>query len=437
MLCSKCGKEIEKDGQFCKFCGTKIDNIDEVETEKTQDNIDGVNEVKEVSLNKQFKNTSKKRIIIMGLVLIAILVVAKLFVYNDPVNKYLSLIKEGQTAEATELYNSKIKGDQNREDEIKVKCVDQVQEIEAAYLSGKTDYKTALAQLSKYSGTLSDVTEFVETEKNIYAIQNSRIAYSKAMEFEKSNDIANAMMEYSKVIEEDSDFTNAIKKITELTDIYRSTILEEAENLSLQNKFVEAISKIDNALQILEADTELGEKKKILLVKQEEVNIANKAAAEALKIANEAAEKERIRLYTDKQVTKSGLEITYKTTKLTTKITEDNTSGAYIYYYCENDEIYLDIVFKVKNVSSYSSNISNIFSNVNVIYNNSYKYNKIDCFYSTSDDVSIIYDDTSIDPLKSVTYHLTIKLPREAADSSSPISITFNTFGEKQFLQFR
>jgi len=437
MVCSKCGKEIEKDGQFCKFCGTKIGKKDEGKTEKIQAISDEVNEIEEIRINKQFKNTSKKRIIIIGFVLITILLIVKLLVYNDPENKYLSLVKEGQTAEATELYNSKIKGDQNRVNEIKEKCVEEIQEIEAAYLSGKTDYKTTLAQLSKYSGILSDATEFTEIEKDIYSIQNSRTAYSKAVEYEKSSDIPNAMIQYSKVIEKDSDFTNALKKLTELKDIYRSVIIEEVENLTQNNKFVEAIAKIDNALLILDADTELGAKKKTLLAKQEEVNIANKAAAEALKVATEAAEKERIRLYADKQITKSGLEIIYKTAKLTTKITEDNTSGAYIYYYCENDEIYFDIMFKVKNISNYSVNIDSIFDNINVTYNTTYKYNKFECFYSTADDVSIIYGMTNIEPLKTVTYHLTVKLPREVADSSSPISISFNTFGEKQFLQFR
>lgn len=35
MICDKCGKKLDDDAQFCKFCGAKLENLDLNTTKKS------------------------------------------------------------------------------------------------------------------------------------------------------------------------------------------------------------------------------------------------------------------------------------------------------------------------------------------------------------------------------------------------------------------
>jgi hypothetical protein len=208
---------------------------------------------------------------------------------------------------------------------------------------------------------------------------------------------------------------------------YKTAIISEVESLEKTSQYSIALEKVTQALNILINDTELIAKREVLSEK-----VKNE------KVAIEAAEREKQKVFVGKTISFNGLSVVYKKASLTTKILPDSINGAYIYYNCDNDEIYLDLNYLVKNSSNYSMGIGSIFNDVTVKYNESNTYTSYSCFYTqSSDDISQVYSWENLESLDSTTYHLTVILPREVTNTSYPITIEYTVGGEKQYLKFR
>lgn len=142
-------------------------------------------------------------------------------------------------------------------------------------------------------------------------------------------------------------------------------------------------------------------------------------------------------LFEGKEIDNLNFTSTFKGANFTKAIKPDNTNGAYIYYSCKDDEIYLDLTFEIKNIANYSKKMENLVADVILTYDNKYIYSGCSLFYSQEDDISEVYSWDKLDPLEKATFHIAVKLPEEVANTNLPIVLKFSFMGEKQVLEFR
>jgi len=130
-------------------------------------------------------------------------------------------------------------------------------------------------------------------------------------------------------------------------------------------------------------------------------------------------------------------EVTYVRTRLTARLNPDVTSGAYLYYSCSDDNVYVDIVFKVKNISTDYCYLENVVTDGTLTYSNSYTYALSNLFFSKGDDIDPVYSWDSVSPLDSVTFHATFQIPRSAQSTSMPLKAELTVAGQQKIINVR
>lgn len=105
-------------------------------------------------------------------------------------------------------------------------------------------------------------------------------------------------------------------------------------------------------------------------------------------------------------------ELTFKGAKITTKITPDDTSGYYLHYYPSDDQAYIDLVFKIKNVGTGMQKISNIIGDSSIEYGDQTLSKDPNLYFSSGTSVDAVYEWDGLDALESGTLHIAFNLPR-------------------------
>ena len=152
-------------------------------------------------------------------------------------------------------------------------------------------------------------------------------------------------------------------------------------------------------------------------------------------------------------------ELTFKGAKITTKITPDDTSGYYLYYYPSDDQAYIDLVFKIKNVGTGMQKISNIIGDSSIEYGDQtlFKdpnlyfssgtsvdgdssieygdqtlYKDPNLYFSSGTSVDAVYEWDGLDALESGTLHIAFNLPREVMSNKEAVTVTISLGGKKK-----
>ena len=125
-------------------------------------------------------------------------------------------------------------------------------------------------------------------------------------------------------------------------------------------------------------------------------------------------------------------ELTFKGAKITTKITPDDTSGYYLYYYPSDDQAYIDLVFKIKNVGTGMQKISNIIGDSSIEYGDQTLSKDPNLYFSSGISVDAVYEWDGLDALESGTLHIAFKLPREVMSDKKAVTVTISLDGEKK-----
>lgn len=433
---------MDGDALFCKYCGEKVekatsDSKSEVELIHKPDYSSG--KENEISYHDEGNEPSKlpkskKKLPIISVFLLAILAVAVLigsqFIPNkldSSVEEYLTHLNHGDVRKASVLFNEKIAENPQKVEEVKTKVIEKIKNIEKSFAQGDLDYETSMTQLKHYRTFKPTRVEIDEARENIKQLNASDVFFSNGLESEAINDLENAVFNYSQVEDKHSKYQEAQKKIESLKGDYLKIINEKADALAKSGKYDEAIIILENGLDLFSGESSIIAKKSDYAKKQSEIKLAEQAAAEA-------KQKEEQKLKTGDFFSSSTFELTFKEAKITKEIRPD--SRGYSYYDSDNDEIYLDLIFKIKNIGTFASDFEGIFKDVNAIYDDKYTYMNYSEFYSIGDQIDNIWYE-ELDPLKTATYHLAIKLPREIANTSKPISVSFNVLGKNKVLYFR
>lgn len=254
ITCPACGKEISSKAKKCVHCGNPI---------------------------KGRKNRKTNKIIIgivSGIALIA--VVFMVLINSNPISKYNFFFNQDKSEQAIKIYNEKIDGNKQLEEELSDKQNQEMDNIYQQFKEGKISFNYAEKKIQKYTQYLPSKNYALEIKSDIESLDDSRTSFENAQKAEEGGDIENALTEYGKIIEDDASYSEAQKKIYELQKYYKNQLLKEAKSYIKKKKYDKAIKKIDKIISVLGSSddlTELKEKyKKMKSVQYVKIVVADK-----------------------------------------------------------------------------------------------------------------------------------------------------------------
>ena len=461
--CKECGMGISDKAKSCPHCGCPLNEPEE--------KVESKDLIKDSGEEKNIKSYNKKT----KLIVVAVAVIAVVFLIFSSIIK-LSPTEEKKVAEISERIekisdntltepqieeieadydklNSKckihiknknvLKEAIKKIDERKVSVVtEKINKISDCEINGKIE-----SDLNSAIGFYNDLTDKQKKMvKNYGTLQKVEKAYSEykvelvvkniddigTVSEESENKILTAKGLYDKLNDDEKKQIKNFNKLEEAEKEYESIIV---------NKCIEKINQIgtvslESKEKIEEADKiykSLDENNKKLVTNYEVLKNAKKTY-ETLK--KEEEEKNMV-LNNGDTITSNQWQVKFIGTNISATIKPNNTSGYYMYYYCDDDKTYLDFVFDVKNVSTDTLKLENIVSDVKATYYNSYRYTNYSLFYSNGSSIDTVYSWDSLNALNSTTLHLAIPIPREAQSNNAPIKAEFTIAGAKKVVNVR
>ncbi|HHT55693.1 MAG TPA: tetratricopeptide repeat protein [Acholeplasma sp.] len=346
-------------------------------------------------------------------------------IIRNPSKRFIENLEINNLNKAEEIYNDKLISDTVLKQNADTELLNNIQLIYDNYIDKTVGYNDTIIQLNEYKIFTSIKSDLDMIISSVEKMNKSRESYDKGIEYYNNKNYDEAMQQFSKVIEEDGNYLDAQIKINELSILIAKDYIVKAKEYFDKEQFNDAINYINKAMKLQPNNSEY--------VSLFELYNDTKEKAEEKKRQEE--EKKMI-LTEGKNIDTSNAKITFKKCEFTTKILPNNTSGSYTYYSSSEDEIYLDFIFDLKNSGKYDLDLDTIISNVKVNYDNGYTYDGYSCFYTTGDRISSVLFDY-LEPLKSTTFHLAIRLPREIADTDKSLEVTFDVLNQKQKIKIR
>ncbi|MBU5592630.1 zinc-ribbon domain-containing protein [Clostridium sp. MSJ-4] len=274
MICPKCGSENSDESLFCNKCGAKLEttNVDNIDSNEMKNDIaDNEKNHKKVFKDKIKFHINKKNVILSCSVLVIIIfVVSGIIYFNNPISKYKSDIRNNKQTEAARLYNDKIKGNSDNENKINSFLKSELLDIVNSFKNEEIDFNKAKDRIDtiKSTGLISiDVNNAID---NVNNLNNSRIAFKKADEFLKNNNLINAIKEYKNVISDDKNYEKAKEQINNNEKKYKEQVLKSAEEFANKKDYDEAVEILSEAIVVFSNDADLTSKNEIYEKLQQE-----------------------------------------------------------------------------------------------------------------------------------------------------------------------
>lgn len=235
MKCQNCGTDLPDGSMFCNKCGAS----QSTPTKKARLPISILQKLQQVlgQFGKRCSSIlfkSKKNTIIASVIgIVVVIAIAIPIIYcNNPTEQFMSCLNSNNTAQAMEIYNSKIKGNVDKENAIKQRLISDAKSIYEQFKSGKIDYKSAYSKLSglNQTGLIGSEVESIITNTN--ALNDSKSAFQKGIDAEKAGDYESAIEQFHQVISADNNYKNAMKQLTSSKDKYISDITTKTSALT-------------------------------------------------------------------------------------------------------------------------------------------------------------------------------------------------------------
>ena len=441
--CPECGQEISESIKICPNCGVSIkskksvmkfivaivvmlilivcigiiinfNRLDENEKEDVLKVCDAISEIGEVSeysemdienAEKLYKSLSKK--------------------CQRHVDNYDTLI------EARESYN-KLKADEtiNLISEIGKVTIDSQSLIDKAQES-----YDELTKDQKALVTNSD--DLTEAKKQISSLKIEdtceKINNIGEVKLDSKENIKIARKSYDNLSDDEKSKISNYDNLTAAEEKYNEIAVNESISLidAIGQVTLDSKESIDNATNFYNS---LPEELRKNVTNYDKLK-ASSSEYQNLKLQEEEKKKT---LNNGDTFTTSNWEITYNRANISAKITPDNTSGGYLYYYAESeDATFIDIVFKIKNINTDILGIEELVSNCRVKYDDKNLTKSYTLYTSNGSQIDKVYSWDGLDALDSTTLHVAINMPREIQSNNKPITVNLTIAGADKIINIR
>ncbi len=443
--CPECGKEISDTAEACPACGYVI--------------------------KKKKKIFSKKKFIILAMIALVIATGSILFVMSNKLNETEQKEVDYVTSAISDIGEvnidsaSKIAKAEKLYHELSKKCQRHVTNHKELIEARETfdDYKAT--ETGKVIDQIGDVTldsdAIIDKARKSYnALSEEQKKLVKNYEYltsaiekitdlkiqdtkSKITDIGTVSLESGNMIKE------ARASYDKLTDDEKSQIenyndLKNAESEYDQLVVNNCISLIDSiGIVTLDSISQINEARKLYnsLSKESQEKVTNysiltNAGIEYTKLAREEEDRKKTFNQGDSFST-SKWDVTYIKSDITAKLLPDNTSGYYMYYYAEDDETFIDIILRIKNMNTDILGIEDLVDNCKVEYDGNTLTKNFGLYTSSGTLIDQVYRWDRLDALDSVTLHVAIKMPRELQTNNKSVTVKLTIAGEEKIIKVR
>ncbi len=176
---------------------------------------------------------------------------------SDPVDKYLRSLDKDDSAAASQIYSEEIQKSDESKDALKVKLTERVDAIYEDFKAGNITADVAKEKLSKYKDYDPSSVYAYTTINKVSTLQKSNEAYKDAEEAENDGDLAKAITNYKKVIEDDPNYETAQAKTLQLSETYAETMKAQAQQAANAKDFDSAIDTISTLTNVVGNTDEL------------------------------------------------------------------------------------------------------------------------------------------------------------------------------------
>lgn len=199
-----------------------------------------------------FKITKKMVIIASSIAAVLIIGIVVLIICinnaNNPVNKMIDAINNGEYSEAKSIYYSNmdaVNGNQSVVDAIQKK----VDEVAEQYNDGTIDYDTAVGKLNSIERVpLSSLTSIYDVRNDIDNINYSKKNFEQAEKYLSNDDYNDAIYYYNLVSEDDSNYSKAQEQKAKAIDGIRQLYLNDAKEEADDQNYAYAIRALQDGL---------------------------------------------------------------------------------------------------------------------------------------------------------------------------------------------
>jgi len=182
----------------------------------------------------------------------------------DPTVLFREHINNGEYVKAAALYNEKMLGNMRYELSAVETIVAVLNEIDLKILAGeakKSDADVAVNTVEKViEETDIYVEDYEEVRNRIEGSLVSKAAFVSGNELKALANYADAIKEFSKVIEKDSNYAAAQTIINECKTAYKAEKFAKAESLATSKRYSEAITVLKEMLAVISEDEEISSK---------------------------------------------------------------------------------------------------------------------------------------------------------------------------------
>lgn len=215
--------------------------------------------------NKTKNFLNKKTIIIMCILIIAVICILIFFkFYNSDVNKFKRSLDVYNIDELKDIYISTTSYDERKK--IENIFEEKLNAILKQFTSNEKSYENTYAELEKYNELSNLENRLTKAKEQLIEIKTSKDNYSKGQNAEKNNNLYEAIENYSKVVELDSEnYKLAQKYINDNKSTLKNNMLIEIDELINNGDYISANSKLELLQTIFTNDTDI--KSKVDLIK--------------------------------------------------------------------------------------------------------------------------------------------------------------------------
>lgn len=176
---------------------------------------------------------------------------------SDPVEKYLRSVDKGDSAAASEVYTQEIKENSENKEALQTKLNARMDEIYTDFQNGKITDEEAKEKLKKYKDYDPSSVYAYTTINKVTTLKDSNDSYAKGQEAEENGNLADAIINYKKVISDDLNYETAQAKILQLSETYTESMKAQALQESDAKDYDAAVKTINTLSDVVGKSDEL------------------------------------------------------------------------------------------------------------------------------------------------------------------------------------